>query len=184
MSSKITSEYRPVVAGRAWLCSRRVGRKVPAIPAKGMDALKRCSCPGNTRELQSVIERAVILSGSSLVLPPQDVQPTARRAASSAKPATTFHDAERDAIVHVLRESKRRHRREERRRRTPWAQPDHAALEDAAAGHSAAVVPEAAVRGPRSVVRGPWSAVGGQRSAVRGPQVGGQLNPSFPHNTS
>ena len=86
--------------------SRRMGRAVPAIPDKVMDALKRWSWPGNIRELQNVIERAVILSGSSLVLPPQDVQPTARRAASSAKPATTFHDAERDAIVNALRESK------------------------------------------------------------------------------
>jgi formate hydrogenlyase transcriptional activator len=86
-------------------CSRRMGREVPSISGKVMDALKRWSWPGNIRELQNVIERAVILSGSSLVLPPQDVQPTAGRAVSSVKPATTFNQAERDAILNALRES-------------------------------------------------------------------------------
>ena len=86
--------------------ARRMGRAVPSIPEKVMDALKRWSWPGNIRELQNVIERAVILSGSSLVLPPQDVQPTARRATSSPKPATTFHEAERETIIRALRESK------------------------------------------------------------------------------
>ncbi len=70
-----------------------------------MSELKRWNWPGNIRELQNVIERAVILSGPSLVLPPQEVQPMARRSVSSAKPAATFHQAERDAIVHALRES-------------------------------------------------------------------------------
>jgi formate hydrogenlyase transcriptional activator len=86
-------------------CSRRMGREVPSIPEKVMDALKRWSWPGNIRELQNFIERAVILSGPSLVLPPQEVQPKARRAVSSAKPAATFHDAEREAIIRALRES-------------------------------------------------------------------------------
>ena len=86
-------------------CSRRMGREVPSIPEKVMDALKRWSWPGNIRELQNVIERAVILSGPSLVLPPQDVQPMARRAVSSAKPAATFNQAEREAILRALRES-------------------------------------------------------------------------------
>ena len=51
-------------------CSRRMGRAAPSIPEKVMDALKRWSWPGNIRELQNVIERAVILSGATLVLPP------------------------------------------------------------------------------------------------------------------
>jgi formate hydrogenlyase transcriptional activator len=86
-------------------CSRRMGREVPSIPGRVMDALKRWGWPGNIRELQNVIERAVILSGSSLVLPPQDAQPTVRRVGSIAKPATTFNQAEREAIVRALRDS-------------------------------------------------------------------------------
>ena len=70
-----------------------------------MDTLKRWEWPGNIRELQNVIERAVILSGSSLVLPPQDVQPLAQRAGSSAKLAATFNEAKREAILRALRES-------------------------------------------------------------------------------
>ena len=86
-------------------CSRRMGREAPSIPAKVMDALKRWSWPGNIRELQNVIERAVILSGATLVLPPQEVQPMVRRAASSAPAATTFNQAEREAILRALRDS-------------------------------------------------------------------------------
>jgi len=80
-----------------------------------MDALKRWTWPGNIRELQNVIERAVILStGPNLELTLQDVQPRqedepAPRAeaaeAASSPPGTTFQDAERQAILRALRES-------------------------------------------------------------------------------
>jgi formate hydrogenlyase transcriptional activator len=85
--------------------SRRMGRDAPSIPAKVMDALKRWSWPGNIRELQNVIERAVILSGQTLVLPPQEVQPMVRQAAAGAKPATTFNQAEREVILRALRDA-------------------------------------------------------------------------------
>jgi formate hydrogenlyase transcriptional activator len=85
--------------------ARRMGREVPSIPGQVMDALKRWNWPGNIRELQNVIERAVILSGSSLILQPQDVQPAARHAVSGTKPDTTFNQAEREAILRALRES-------------------------------------------------------------------------------
>jgi formate hydrogenlyase transcriptional activator len=89
----------------ARLSARRMGRAAPSIPDTVMDTLKRWNWPGNIRELQNVIERAVILSGSSLVVPPQDVQPSGRRVIPRAKPATTLNEAERDAIVRALRES-------------------------------------------------------------------------------
>jgi formate hydrogenlyase transcriptional activator len=87
-------------------CARRLGRPVPSIAATVMDALKKWSWPGNIRELQNVIERAVITSsGSTLVVPPQDIQPRPKRGASTPKPAPTFHEAERQAILQALRES-------------------------------------------------------------------------------
>ncbi len=93
-------------------CSRRMGRPVPAISESVMDALMRWTWPGNIRELQNVIERAVILSpGANLVLPLQDVQPrqeedlAPRKDAVSHAPATTFQDAERQAILRALRDS-------------------------------------------------------------------------------
>jgi formate hydrogenlyase transcriptional activator len=70
-----------------------------------MDGLKRWSWPGNIRELQNVIERGVILSGRDLVLPLQDLQPKSRKGGSTAKPAPTLDDAEREAILRALRES-------------------------------------------------------------------------------
>jgi formate hydrogenlyase transcriptional activator len=85
--------------------SRRMGRPVPAIPEAAMQALQHWHWPGNIRELQNVIERAVILtSGPSLQLPYQDLQPKVRRAAAGPKPATTLKDAERDTILRALRE--------------------------------------------------------------------------------
>src|SRR5438128_8017688 len=42
--------------------ARRMGRHIETIPAEAMDALVRYPWPGNIRELENVIERAVILS--------------------------------------------------------------------------------------------------------------------------
>jgi formate hydrogenlyase transcriptional activator len=86
--------------------SRRVGRTPPVIRDAAMKALKQWHWPGNIRELQNVIERAVILSpGPDLVLPLQDIQPKPQKIASSAKPAKTFTDAERETILRALRDS-------------------------------------------------------------------------------
>jgi formate hydrogenlyase transcriptional activator len=86
--------------------ARRMGRAAPTIPAPAMEALKAWRWPGNVRELQNVIERAVILSPSStLVLPLQDIQPKTHQRVSSAQPASTLRDAERETILRALRES-------------------------------------------------------------------------------
>ena len=89
-------------------CSRRMGRKPPVIPEAVMQALKQWKWPGNIRELQNVIERAVILSpDTTLVLPMQDMQARSQRVASdpNPKPTGTFVDVEREAILRALRES-------------------------------------------------------------------------------
>jgi len=39
-----------------------LGRRIDTVPKRVMDALIHYSCPGNVRELQNVIERALILS--------------------------------------------------------------------------------------------------------------------------
>jgi formate hydrogenlyase transcriptional activator len=87
-------------------CARRLGRAVPAIPDTVMDALVRWKWPGNIRELQNVIERAVILSpGGTLMLPSQDLRAKTSKATSSTKAAATLKDAERETILRALRES-------------------------------------------------------------------------------
>lgn len=48
---------------------KKMGKKIEKIPKEAMDRLKSYSWPGNIRELENVIERAVILSsGSTLAL--------------------------------------------------------------------------------------------------------------------
>ena len=84
--------------------ARRLGRPVPSISNAQMNALKGWDWPGNIRELQNVIERAVIVSpGSSLEVPLKDLQPNARQAPRS-KPVT-YRDTERETILGALRAS-------------------------------------------------------------------------------
>jgi formate hydrogenlyase transcriptional activator len=47
--------------------SRRMNRAIETIPSAAMDALSRYHWPGNIRELQNVIERAVIISPGPLL---------------------------------------------------------------------------------------------------------------------
>lgn len=55
--------------------ARRMNRQIESIPAKVMAALERYPWPGNIRELQNVIERAVILSpGPALQIPAGELE--------------------------------------------------------------------------------------------------------------
>jgi formate hydrogenlyase transcriptional activator len=86
--------------------ARRMGRQIETIPAAVMDALVGYSWPGNIRELQNVIERAVILSpGPTLQVPLGDVQPRDARAQESTAAAVTLADAEREHILAALRDT-------------------------------------------------------------------------------
>ena len=50
--------------------ARRIGKKIESISKETMDVLSRYTWPGNIRELQNLMERAVLLSaGSSLRVP-------------------------------------------------------------------------------------------------------------------
>src|SRR5467141_4022130 len=85
--------------------ARRMGRRIETIPAAVMDALVRYPWPGNIRELENVLERAVILSpGAALHMNVDDL-----KSAASAEPpsgaAVTLADAEREHILGVLRET-------------------------------------------------------------------------------
>jgi len=80
--------------------SARMSKHISQIPADSIDTLKRYPWPGNIRELQNFIERAVILTtGDTLELPtlpggmPVQTQPE------------TLKEAERVHILRVLEES-------------------------------------------------------------------------------
>jgi transcriptional regulator with GAF, ATPase, and Fis domain len=80
---------------------RRIGREIEHIPAETMSALSSYQWPGNIRELQNLIERAVILSNDGVRPNPLPTAETEQRAAISLG-ATTLRDSERTLILGTL----------------------------------------------------------------------------------
>jgi transcriptional regulator with GAF, ATPase, and Fis domain len=80
---------------------RRIGREIEHIPAETMSALSSYQWPGNIRELQNLIERAVILSNDGVLPNPLPAAETEQRAAVSLG-ATTLRDSERTLILGTL----------------------------------------------------------------------------------
>jgi len=77
--------------------SKRMNRNIQGVPKQGMDALINYSWPGNIRELENVIERAVILSsGRELRVPVGEL--SRLPGADSWKPET-LEEAERAHIM-------------------------------------------------------------------------------------
>jgi formate hydrogenlyase transcriptional activator len=76
---------------------RRLGRQIEHIPPETMSALSSYHWPGNIRELQNLIERAVILSDYG-VLP----NPLPAGGAAISPAPTTLRDRERAVILHTL----------------------------------------------------------------------------------
>src|SRR5579863_1467131 len=67
--------------------SRQIGKTIDAIPADTMSALARYPWPGNIRELQNVIERAVILtSGPTLRVHTDDLRSPAQPSMPASVP--------------------------------------------------------------------------------------------------
>ena len=84
--------------------SRRMGKAIQSIPKETMEALTRWPWPGNIRELENFLERAVILTrGTTLYVPLAELETAAEKAATAIE-ASTLHDAEREHILRVLRE--------------------------------------------------------------------------------
>jgi formate hydrogenlyase transcriptional activator len=85
--------------------ARQMGRRIETIPGKVMNALVQYPWPGNIRELENVIERAVILSpGSELRVNTGDLKPALLSATGSAGTALTLAETEQRYILDVLRE--------------------------------------------------------------------------------
>ncbi len=84
--------------------ARRMNRTIETIPAETMAALTRYPWPGNIRELQNVIERAVILShGPVLQIPLQDLD---KNTAPRRDNDQTLEAAERAHILTILKETR------------------------------------------------------------------------------
>jgi formate hydrogenlyase transcriptional activator len=84
--------------------AQRMGRNIETIPASTLEALTRHDWPGNIRELQNVLERAVILtSGTSLHSGMSEFMP---KPDSQCRPnSEAFQTPERDRIIKALEEA-------------------------------------------------------------------------------
>jgi formate hydrogenlyase transcriptional activator len=81
--------------------ARKMGKAVDTIPTETMSALMRYRWPGNIRELQNLLERAMILStGPVLKVPLNDLQQAP--APPVSRSAGTLEDVERRHILDVL----------------------------------------------------------------------------------
>jgi formate hydrogenlyase transcriptional activator len=84
--------------------ARRMGKTIETIPSDTMQRLRRYPWPGNIRELQNVIERAVILSsGPVLQVPRTDLNH--RGIPTPPTPHDTLTEAERKHILAVLEDT-------------------------------------------------------------------------------
>jgi formate hydrogenlyase transcriptional activator len=93
--------------------SRRLNKTVQYVPADAMDALVSYAWPGNIRELENLLERAVILSpGKELRVPlselrhaQQPAPPEFPAAPPATAPVPTLQEAERQHILRALRQT-------------------------------------------------------------------------------
>ncbi len=89
-----------LVAHFVEILGRRVGRQIDHIPPETMSALISYDWPGNIRELQNLMERAVILSVDGVFPNPLSTAGTQR--ISIAPAPTTLMDSERALILRTL----------------------------------------------------------------------------------
>lgn len=80
------------------------GKKIDRIPERMMTALQRYSWPGNIRELEHVIERAVILSEGPELEPIDWLSPASSKGSGNEK-TPTLEEMEREHIRDVLEQT-------------------------------------------------------------------------------
>jgi transcriptional regulator with GAF, ATPase, and Fis domain len=78
----------------------RLNKTIEVIPDEVVAALKAYHWPGNIRELQNAIERAVLFSSGSVLRLPLDLKPAAKPRSESA--SRTLADADREHILETL----------------------------------------------------------------------------------
>ena len=84
--------------------ARRMEKQIERISKKTMDILCRHSWPGNIRELQNLMERAVLLSPGPLLQVPLTDIPTVCDL-SVTTDGSALEEVERELILRALRES-------------------------------------------------------------------------------
>jgi formate hydrogenlyase transcriptional activator len=84
--------------------ARQMKKPIESVPKETMSALINYHWPGNIRELQNLVERAVILSrGSTLEVPLGELK---SRNSNHINGTTTLEAVEREHILRILGEAK------------------------------------------------------------------------------
>ena len=78
----------------------RLNKTIDSIPDEVVEVLKAHDWPGNIRELQNCIERAMLFSPGSVLRLPLDLKQTVKQSSESA--ARTLADADREHILETL----------------------------------------------------------------------------------
>jgi transcriptional regulator with GAF, ATPase, and Fis domain len=93
-------DIRPLLEHYVEVFSSRMGKRIDTIPDEFVRAFESHSWPGNIRELQNVIERAVILSNDGLL--PNLLRPTGGDSVVGFPASRTLKESERLLILGAL----------------------------------------------------------------------------------
>jgi formate hydrogenlyase transcriptional activator len=91
----------PLVFHFVELFTRRIGKHIELIPDETVTALKAYSWPGNIRELQNLIERAVIRADNGVL--PNPLPASENNHLRLVRTPSTFDDSQREVILTALR---------------------------------------------------------------------------------
>jgi len=86
--------------------SRRMGKTIETIPETAMEALMHWQWPGNIRELENFLERAVILTPGSVLHIPRGELVIENKDPDPEEHISTHKAAEREHILHTMRQTK------------------------------------------------------------------------------
>jgi formate hydrogenlyase transcriptional activator len=84
--------------------SRKAGKHIERIREEAMESLKTYDWPGNIRELENVVERAVILTHGPVLNFPEEIM-FSTNGSGAAGQSLTLKEVERNHIEHVLRKT-------------------------------------------------------------------------------
>jgi len=88
---------------------RQLGKQIMGVAQDTMEALSRYDWPGNIRELQNVIERAVVLSRGSILKLGRDLLPLSAEAVTDGETSIASFGQPSDGETHSLEQVEKRH---------------------------------------------------------------------------
>ncbi len=83
----------------------KVGRKITNVPAKVIDALMAYDWPGNIRELENIIERAMVLSPNNTLEYGEWIPTAKHNVTASHRTDVKLDDVEKEHILEVLKKT-------------------------------------------------------------------------------